>query len=133
MFRKSVILLVALATVSMVLMGGLFAAPVAADHDNEVGASGSCGAGDGGGSSSTGVSASDGVDEPEPLATADGVAYIIQNEGECHEDNDDHGGYIEAHVSGDGVGYVQVCIDETDDSATLVDAGEEDEPCETSQ
>lgn len=129
MFRESVILMVALATIGMVLTGGLFAAPVAANHANEVGASGSCGAIDGGGNSSTSVG-DNGVDEPEPQETADAVVYLLENGGECHEE-DNHDGYIEAHVSGEGQGHVQVCIDESDQSAEGVSAGPGEEPCST--
>lgn len=129
MFSQTATVLVALMTIEMALQGGLFAEPVAADHDTEVGASGSCGAPEDGGNSSTGVNDEPNVDEPEPYATADAVAYLLDNGGECHE-NDTHGGYVEAHVSEDFQGHAQVCIDDTDDP-TVVSVNTYSEPCST--
>jgi hypothetical protein len=104
-------------------------APAAANHDNEVGSSGSCGVEDGGGSSSVAVS-DEGVDQPEPETTIAGYQYFAEN-GECTE-KDDENGYVEAHVSGEDTGYVQVCVDDQEDP-TLVSAGEGEEPCPTEQ
>lgn len=129
MFSQTVTVLVTLMTIEMVLIGGLFAAPVAADPDTEIGASGSCGAPEDGGSSSTGVDDDAHVDEPEAETTAAAVAYLIDNGGECHE-NDTHGGYVEAHVSVDFPGHAQVCIDDTEDP-TPVSVNAYSEPCST--
>lgn len=97
---------------------------VVADHNTGVGSSGECDDNP----SDTGVNNQDGVNEPEVENTINGFAGLAED-GQCSQD-DTEGGYIEAHVSVEGAGHVQVCVDD-DEEPTLVSAGQGEEACPT--
>lgn len=105
-------LLLAVVLVVSVLAAGATGSVVA--HDNvpaEPGASGSCGAGDGGGSFAVHVGDHENnlADEEEARNGSEAATYAAENEGDCGED-----GYFEVHVIS-AAKNVQYCYSERSD------------------
>lgn len=142
---RAIKILVATTVVMSILVGGATGI-VAANHEDEIGASGECG----GSATDVAITANnssqsdendDGIDEPEPQQTVEGFVYLIGHQG-CKA-SDDQGGYIEVHATGNASddsneqddGHIQVCVDDTDTQPDEVSTGNstQDEPCPTSQ